>query len=138
MISVPKKAYVLYIPDYNKYVTGVSDKYVLMKSDKNEALHFSSESNALDFIKANKLKSEDYRVVCLSNSFQLIINLFLLTSIVTLSLMENDPVYYFSAKVIYNVLIFVAIVFNGYYLKEWHNSLVERLDFFILLFINSE
>lgn len=112
------KAYVLYIPDYNKYVTGLSDKYILMKSDKSEALHFSSENNAMDFIKKNNLKSEDYRVVYLSNSFQLIINLFLLTSVVILSLMENDYNYYFISKILYNILIFVAIVFNAYYLKE--------------------
>ena len=118
MINLSKKGYVLYIPDYNKYVTGISDKYVLMKSDKNEALHFSSEVNAMDFIKNNKLKTEDYRVVCLNNSFQLIINLFLLTSIIILSFMENDPTYYFLSKVLYNILIFVAIVFNAYYLKE--------------------
>ena len=118
MIEMPKKGYVLYIPHYNKYVTGLSDKYVLMKSDKNEALNFASENNARDFIKKNKLKSEDYRVVCLNNSFQLIINLFLLTSIIIVSFVENDPTYYFSAKVIYNILIFVAIVFNVYYLKE--------------------
>ena len=118
MLTPIKKEYVLYIPDYNKFVTGISDKYVLMKSSKNEALHFSSENNARDFIKKNNLKTEDYRVVCLNNSFQLIINLFLLTSIITLSLMENDPTYYFSAKVLYNILIFVAIVFNVHYLKE--------------------
>lgn len=118
MLTPIKKEYVLYIPDYNKFVTGISDKYVLMRSDKSEALHFASENNARDFIKANKLKSEDYRIVCLNNSFQLIINLFLLTSIITLSLMENDPTYYFSAKVLYNILIFVAIVFNAYHLKE--------------------
>ena len=118
MIEMPKKVYVLYIPYYNKYVTGISDKYVLMKSSKDEALHFSTEDNARDFIKKNNLKTEDYRVVSLNNSFQLIINLFLLTTIITLSLMENDPNYYFLAKVLYNVLIFVAIVFNAYYLKE--------------------
>ena len=118
MINVPKKQYILYIPDYNKYVTGISDRYILMRSDKNEALHFSSEVNAIDFIKKNNLKTEDYRVVSLNNSFQLIINLFLLTSIITLSLMENDPIYYFYANVLYNILIFVAIVFNAYYLKE--------------------
>ena len=118
MLTPIKKEYVLYIPDYNKYVTGISDKYVLMKSSKDEALHFSSENNARDFIKKNKLKTEDYRVVCLNNSFQLIINLFLLTSVVVLSLMENDYNYYFIAKVLYNILIFVAIVFNAYYLKE--------------------
>lgn len=118
MIEIPKKGYVLYIPRYNKFVTGISSKYVLMKSNKDEALNFSSENNARDFIKKNNLKTEDYRVVSLNNSFQLIINLFLLTSVVILSLMENDPTYYFSAKVIYNVLIFVAIVFNAYYLKE--------------------
>lgn len=119
MLTSVKKGYVLYIPSYNKFVTGISDKYVLMKSNKEEALRFSTENNARDFIENNNLKSEDYRVVCLNNSFQLIINLFLLTSIITLSLMENDPVYYFSAKVLYNVLIFVAILFNVYYyLKE--------------------
>ena len=118
MIEISKKGYVLYIPYYNKYVTGISDKYVLMKSSKNEALHFSSENNARDFIKKNKLKSEDYRIVQINNSFHLIINLFLLTTIIILSFVENDPTYYFSAKVLYNILIFVAIVFNAYYLKE--------------------
>ena len=118
MLEPIKKGYVLYIPRYNKFVTGISDKYVLMKSSKDEALHFSSESKARDFIKNNKLKTEDYKVVCLNNSFQLIINLFLLTSLVILSLMENDYNYYFSAKVLYNILIFVTIVFNAYYLKE--------------------
>ena len=118
MINVLKKGYVLYIPEYNKFVTGLSDKYVLMKSDKNEALVFSTEYKATDFIKANKLKSEDYRVVSLNNSFQLIINLFLLTSIIILSFMENDPAYYFYAKVSYNSLVFVAIVFTVYQLKE--------------------
>lgn len=118
MLTPIKKEYVLYIPDYNKFVTGISDKYVLMKSDKKEALQFESENNAKDFIKKNKLKSEDYRVVSLNNSFHLIINLFLLTSIITLSFMENDPTYYFLSKVLYNILIFVAIVFNAYYLKE--------------------
>ena len=118
MIEISKKGCVLYIPYYNKYVTGISDKYVLMKSNKNEALHFSSENKARDFIKKNKLKNEDYRVVSLNNSFQLIINLFLLTTIIILSFAENDPDYYFVAKVLYNILIFVAIVFNAYYLKE--------------------
>ena len=118
MIEISKKGYVLYIPYYNKYVTGISDKYVLMKSDKGEALQFASENNARDFIKKNKLKSEDYRIVCLNNSFQLIVNLFLLTTITILSFMENDPTYYFLSKVLYNILIFVAIVFNAYYLKE--------------------
>ena len=117
MIEIPKKGYVLYIPSYNKFVTGLSDKYVLMKSDKNEALIFSTEDNARDFIKKNNLKNEDYRIVCLNNSFQLIINLFLLTTIIILSFVENDPNYYFGAKVLYNILIFVAIVFNAY-LKE--------------------
>ena len=118
MVEISKKGYVLYIPYYNKYVTGISDKYVLMKSSKNEALQFSSENKASEFIKKNNLKSDDYRIVCLNNSFQVIINLFLLTSITTLSLMENDPNYYFYAKVLYNILIFVAIVFNVHYLKE--------------------
>ena len=118
MIDVSKKGYVLYIPCYNKYLTGISDKYVLMKSDKGEALHFSSEDKARDFISKNNLKDEDYRVVQINNSFQLIINLFLLTTIITLSFVENDPTYYFSAKVLYNILIFVAIAFNAYYLKE--------------------
>ena len=118
MIEIPKKEYVLYIPNYNKFVTGISNKYVLMKSNKNEALHFCSEANARDFIKANKLKNEDYRVVSLNNSFQLIVNLFLLTTITILSFVENDPTYYFIAKVLYNILIFVAIVFNVYQLKE--------------------
>ena len=118
MIEIPKKEYVLYIPDYNKFVTGISDKYVLMRSNKDEALQFATEDKAKDFIKKNKLKDEDYRVVSLNNSFQLIINLFLLTTTTILLLMENDPAYYFSAKVIYNVLIFVAIVFNAYQLKN--------------------
>ena len=118
MLTPIKKGYVLYIPYYNKYVTGISDKYVLMKSNKNEALQFTSENNARDFIKKNKLKTEDYRIVCLNNSFQLIINLFLLTTIIILSFVENDPNYYFGAKVLYNILIFVTIVFNAYYLKE--------------------
>ena len=118
MIEISKKGCVLYIPYYNKYVTGISDKYVLMKSSKDEALQFSSENNARDFIKKNELKNEDYRVVRLNNSFQLIINLFLLTTIIILSFVENDPNYYFCAKVLYNILIFVAIVFNAYHLKE--------------------
>ena len=118
MLTPIKKEYVLYIPDYNKYVTGISDKYVLMKSSKDEALHFSSESKASDFISKNKLKTEDYRIVCLNNSFQLIINLFLLTTIIILSFMENDYNYYFYAKILYNILIFVTIVFNTQYLKE--------------------
>lgn len=118
MLTPIKKEYVLYIPSYNKYVTGLSDKYVLMKNDKNEALCFCSEDKANDFIKKNNLKNEDYRIVCLNNSFHLIINLFLLTNIITLSFVENDPTYYFYAKVLYNILIFVAIVFNAYYLKE--------------------
>lgn len=118
MKSLPKKEYILYIPDYDKYVTGVSDKYVLMRSDKDEALHFSSESNAKDFIQKNNLKTEDYRIVLLNNSFYLIINLFLFTTIIILSFVENDPDYYFGAKVLYNMLIFVAITFNAYRLKE--------------------
>ena len=118
MINVSKKGYVLYIPDFNKYVTGLSDKYVLMKSDRKEALQFATEDKARGFIKKNKLKSEDYRVVSLNNSFHLIINLFLLTTIIILSFVENDPTYYFIAKVLYNILIFAAIVFNAYYLKE--------------------
>ena len=118
MIEISKKGYVLYIPYYNKYITGISDKYVLMKSDKKEALQFSTEDKAKDFIKKNKLKSEDYRIVCLNNSFDLIINLFLLTSITILSFVENDPNYYFYSRVLYNILIFVAIVFNAYQLKN--------------------
>ena len=118
MLTPIKKGYVLYIPYYNKYVTGISDKYVLMKSDKDEALQFASENNAMDFIKKNNLKAEDYKVICLNNSFQLIVNLFLLTSIIILSFVENDPNYYFVAKVLYNILIFVAIAFNVYQLKE--------------------
>ena len=118
MLTPIKKGYVLYIPYYNKYVTGISDKYVLMKSNKDEALQFASENNAMDFIKKNNLKSEDYKVVCLNNSFHLIINLFLLTTIIILSFVENDPTYYFLSKVLYNILIFVAIVFNVYELKE--------------------
>lgn len=118
MLELPKKGCVLYIPNYGKYVTGISDKYVLMKSDKNDALNFTTEDKARDFIKKNNLKTEDYRIVCLNNSFQLIINLFLLTTTTILLLMENDPVYYFGAKVLYNVLIFITIVFNTYQLKE--------------------
>ena len=118
MIELPKKEYILYIPDYNKYVTGISDKYVLMRSSKDEALHFSSQDDIHSFIKDNKLNENDYRIVLLNNSFYLIINLFLLTSVVTLSFMENDYNYYFLAKVVYNVLIFVAILFNAYQLKE--------------------
>ena len=118
MINAVKKGYVLYIPYYNKYVTGISDKYVLMKSDRDEALQFASENNARDFIKKNNLKNEDYTIVCVNNSFQLIINLFLLTTITILSFVENDPNYYFYAKVLYNILIFAAIVFNVHYLKE--------------------
>ena len=118
MIDVSKKGYVLYIPCYNKYVTGISDKYVLMKSDKNEALNFTSKYKAADFISKNNLKDEDYRIVQINNSFQLIINSFLLTTIITLSFVENDPNYYFLANVFYNILIFLAIAFNAYYLKE--------------------
>lgn len=118
MLELPKKGYVLYIPEYNKFVTGISDKYVLMKSNKNEAVIFSTEDKAKNFIKKNNLKAEDYRVVYLNNSFQLIINLFLLTSVVILSLMENDPTYYFLSKVLYNILIFVTIVFNAHYLNN--------------------
>lgn len=118
MIEPPKKEYVLYIPDYNKYVTGISDKYILMRSDKNEALHFSSQDDIHSFIKDNKLNENDYRIVSSNNSFYLIINLFLLTTVITLSFMENDYNYYFIAKVLYNILIFVTIVFNAYQLKE--------------------
>lgn len=118
MLTPIKKEYVLYIPDYNKFVAGISDKYILMKSDKNEALHFSTKSYAIDFIKNNNLKNEDYRIVCLNNSFYLIVNIFLFATITILAFMENDFNYYFIAKVLYNILIFVTIGFNAYYLKE--------------------
>lgn len=117
-LSEIEKEYILYIPDYNRYVTGISDKYVLMRSNKDEALRFCSEDKARDFISKNNLKAEDYRVVSLNNSFQLIVNLFLITTIITLSFVENEPAYYFIAKVLYNILIFVTIVFNACCLKE--------------------
>lgn len=112
MIEIPKKAYVLYIPSYNKFVTGISDKYVLMRSDKNEALHFSTKSNATEFIKNNKLKTEDYRVVSLNNSFHIIVNLFLFTTCSVLSMMNGSIVVYFCSRVLYTALIILAIVFN--------------------------
>lgn len=111
----PKKEYVLYIPEYNKYVTGVSDKYVLMKSSKDEALHFSSESNASNFIKNNKLKNDDYRIVSLNNSFYLIVNLLLFTTCSVLSMVDGSISLYFWSKVLYTALIMLAIVFNCKY-----------------------
>lgn len=115
MQPLPKKEYVLYIPEYNKYVTGVSDKYVLMKSSKDEALHFSSESNASNFIKKNNLKSEDYRIVSLNNSFYIIVNLLLFTTCSVLSMVDGSISIYFWSKVLYNALIIFAIVFNCQY-----------------------
>lgn len=115
MQPLPKKEYVLYIPEYNKYVTGVSDNYVLMKSSKDEALHFSNKSNAIEFIKNNKLKNDDYRIVSLNNSFYLIVNLFLFTTITILSMVDGSISVYFWSKVLYNGLIILAIVFNCKY-----------------------
>lgn len=115
MQPLPKKEYILYIPDYNKYVTGVSDKYVLMKSDKDEALHFSSKNNAYAFIEKNKLKQQDYEVKALNNSFYLIVNIFLFTTITILSMVDGSISIYFWSKVLYNALIFFAIVFNCQY-----------------------
>lgn len=115
MQSLPKKEYILYIPSYNKYVTGVSDKYVLMKSDKDEALHFSSESCAYNFIEKNKLNKQDYEVKLLNNSFYLIVNIFLFTTITILSMVDGSISIYFWSKVLYNALIFFAIVFNYRY-----------------------
>ena len=115
MKSLPRKEYVLYIPEYNKYVTGVSDKYVLMKSSKDEALHFSTKSNATEFIKNNKLKNDDYRIVYLNNSFYLIVNLLLFTTCSVLSMMNGSIVVYFCSRVLYTALIILAIVFNCQY-----------------------
>lgn len=115
MQSLPKKEYILYIPSYNKYVTGVSDNYVLMKSSKDEALHFSTKSNAIEFIKNNKLKTEDYRIVSLNNSFYLIVNLLLFTTCSVLSMVDGSISLYFWSKVLYNALIILAIVFNCRY-----------------------
>ena len=112
MQHLPKKEYILYIPDYNKYVTGVSDNYVLMKSSKDEALHFSTKSNATEFIKNNKLKNDDYRIVSLNNSFYLIVNLLLFTTCSVLSMVDGSISIYFWSKVLYNALIILAIVFN--------------------------
>lgn len=110
-----RKEYVLYIPDYNKYVTGVSDNYVLMKSSKDEALHFSSESSAYAFIEKNKLKQQDYEVKALNNSFYIIINLLLFTTCGVLSMVDGSISVYFWSKVLYNGLIILAIVFNCKY-----------------------
>ena len=115
MQALPKKEYILYIPDYNKYVTGVSDKYVLMKSDKDEAIHFSTKSSANEFIKNNKLKTEDYRIVSLNNSFYLIVNLLLFTTCSVLSMMNGSIAVYFCSRVLYTALIILAIVFNCKY-----------------------
>ena len=115
MQPLPKKEYILYILDYNKYVTGVSDNYVLMKSSKDEALHFSTKSNAIEFIKNNKLKTEDYRIVSLNNSFYLIVNLLLFTTCSVLSMVDGSISLYFWSKVLYNALIILAIVFNCRY-----------------------
>lgn len=115
MQPLPKKEYILYIPHYNKYVTGVSDNYVLMKSSKDEALHFSTKSNAIEFIKNNKLKTEDYRIVSLNNSFYLIVNLLLFTTCSVLSMVDVSISLYFWSKVLYNALIILAIVFNCRY-----------------------
>lgn len=115
MLMLPKKEYILYIPNYNKYVTGLSDKYVLMKSSKDEALHFSSKSNAFEFIKNNKLKSDDYRVVSLNNSFYLIVNIFVFTTITILSMIDCSISIYFWSKVLYNGLIILVVVFNCKY-----------------------
>lgn len=112
MQPLPKKEYILYIPDYNKYVTGVSDKYVLMKSSKDEALHFSSESCAYDFIEKNKLNKQDYEVKALNNSFYIIVNLLLFTTCSVLSMVDGSISLYFWSKVLYNALIILAIVFN--------------------------
>lgn len=115
MITLPKKEYILYIPGYNKYVTGVSDKYVLMRSNKDEALHFSSENCAYNFIEKNKLNKQDYEVKSLNNSFYLIVNIFLFTTITILSMVDGSISIYFWSKVLYNTLIFFAIVFNCRY-----------------------
>lgn len=115
MHSLLRKEYVLYIPDYNKYVTGINDSYVLMKSSKDEALHFSNKSNAIEFIKNNKLKNDDYRIVSLNNSYYLIVNLFLFTTCSVLSMVEGSISIYFWSKVLYNGLIILAIIFNCKY-----------------------
>lgn len=115
MQPLPRKEYTLYIPEYNKYVTGVSDKYVLMKSDKDEAIHFSSENNAIDFIKKNKLNKQDYEVKALNNSFCIIVNLFLFTTCGVLSMVDGSIIIYFCSKLLYNALIILAIVFNCRY-----------------------
>lgn len=115
MQPLPRKEYVLYIPNYNKYVTGVNDSYVLMKSDKDEALHFSNEKSAYAFIEKNKLNKQDYEVKSLNNSFYLIVNIFLFTTITILSMVDGSISIYFWSKVLYNTLIFFAIVFNCRY-----------------------
>lgn len=115
MQYLPKKEYILYIPNYNKYVTGVSDKYVLMKSDKDEALHFSSERSAYNFIEKNKLNKRDYEVKALNNSFYIIVNLLLFTTCSVLSMVDGSISIYFWSKVLYNALIIFAIVFNCRY-----------------------
>lgn len=115
MQSLPKKGYILYIPSYNKYVTGISDKYVLMKSSKNEALHFSSENSAYVFLEKNKLSQQDYEVKALNNSFYIIVNLLLFTTCSVLSMVDGSISIYFWSKVLYNGLIILAIVFNCKY-----------------------
>lgn len=115
MQPLPRKEYILYIPDYNKYVSGINDKYVLMKSNKDEALHFSTKSKAIEFIKNNKLKTEDYRIVSLNNSFYLIVNLLLFTTCSVLSMVDGSISLYFCSKVLYTALIILAIVFNCKY-----------------------
>lgn len=115
MKPLPRKEYVLYIPDYNKYVTGINDNYVLMKFDKDEALRFLTKSSAIEFIKNNKLKSEDYIIVSLNKSFYLIVNLFLFITITILSMVDGSISVYFWSKVLYNGLIILAIVFNCKY-----------------------
>lgn len=115
MQPLPRKEYVLYIPNYNKYVTGVNDSYVLMKSDKDEALHFSNEKSAYAFIEKNKLKQQDYEVKVLNNSFYIIVNLLLFTTCSVLSMMNGSIAVYFCSRVLYTALIMLAIVFNCKY-----------------------
>lgn len=112
MQHLPRKEYVLYIPNYNKYVTGISDKYVLMKSDKDEALHFSSENSAYAFLEKNKLSRQDYEVKALNNSFYIIVNLLLFTTCSVLSMVDGSISIYFWSKVLYNALIILAIILN--------------------------
>lgn len=115
MLTLPKKEYILYIPCYDKYVTGISDKYVLMKSDKDEALHFFSENSAYAFIEKNKLNKQDYKVKALNNSFYIIVNLLLFTTCSVLSMMNGSIAVYFCSRVLYTALIILAIVFNCKY-----------------------